>query len=57
VRGILEDKKAITSNVERILSILLPVLTTKKTVEITAKITGANKNEVYKLALAMQKCK
>jgi len=46
-----EEFNVIDSEAEKVLEILMPELTTKKAVEVTAKITGANKSEVYKLAL------
>jgi 16S rRNA (cytidine1402-2'-O)-methyltransferase len=41
--------------VQRVLTLLLAELPLKTAVRVTAEITGAPRNELYQLALALQK--
>ena len=49
------NKKKGASNLEAMLSVLLKSLPLKQSVQIAAELSGGNKNEIYKLALSLQK--
>lgn len=49
------NKKKGASNLEAMLTVLLKSLPLKQSVQIAAELSGGNKNEIYKLALNLQK--
>ena len=49
------NKKKSASNLEAMLTVLLKSLPLKQSVQIAAELSGDNKNEIYKLALSLQK--
>lgn len=49
------DAAPAAAELERVLSLLLPALPLKQAVDLTAHITGANRNDVYRLALIVSK--
>ena len=49
------NKKKGASNLEAMLTVLLKSLPLKQSVQIAAELSGGNKNEIYKLALSLQK--
>ena len=49
------NKKKSASNLEAMLTVLLKSLSLKQSVQIAAELSGDNKNEIYKLALSLQK--
>lgn len=49
------NKKKGASNLEAMLTVLLKSLPLKQSVQIAAELSGDNKNEIYKLALSLQK--
>lgn len=49
------NKKKGASNLEAMLTVLLKSLPLKQSVQLAAELSGGNKNEIYKLALSLQK--
>ena len=49
------NKKKGASNLEAMLTVLLKSLSLKQSAQIAAELSGGNKNEIYKLALSLQK--
>ena len=49
------NKKKGASNLEAMLTVLLKSLPLKQSAQIAAELSGGNKNEIYKLALSLQK--
>ena len=49
------NKKKGASNLEAMLTVLLKSLSLKQSAQIAAELSGSNKNEIYKLALSLQK--
>ena len=49
------NKKKGASNLEAMLTVLLKSLPLKQSVQVAAELSGGNKNEIYKLALSLQK--
>lgn len=49
------NKKKGASNLETMLTVLLKSLPLKQSAQIAAELSGGNKNEIYKLALSLQK--
>lgn len=49
------NKKKSASNLEAMLTVLLKSLPLKQSAQIAAELSGGNKNEIYKLALNLQK--
>lgn len=49
------NKKKGASNLETMLTVLLKSLSLKQSAQIAAELSGGNKNEIYKLALSLQK--
>lgn len=49
------NKKKGASNLEAMLTVLLKSLPLKQSTQIAAELSGGNKNEIYKLALSLQK--
>lgn len=55
IHGAGESAAGQDNDSERILTILLDAVSTKKAAELTAKITGQSKNQLYALALKLQR--
>lgn len=49
------NKKKGASNLEAMLTVLLKSLPLKQSAQLAAELSGGNKNEIYKLALSLQK--